>query len=370
MGPVDEHRGLILRPLGSVRRAEAWRSPPETPPALSPSGPERPAGWQDPADAERRRRPRLDGRLLLLLIVVAFGSRGLLAGALSGAALRTWSTIFVSITIQALPFLVLGVLVSGAITALVPPSWLAKALPRQPLVAVPAAGLAGVALPGCECASVPIAARLASGGVAPAAALTFMLAAPAINPVVLVATAVAFPGRPQVVVARFLGSLLTSVVVGLLWTRAGRGLPIGRARRPLAEGVGRWGSFSNTARHDFLEAGGWLVVGAMAAASLQVLVPRSVLSMVAGNQLWAPVALGVLAVVLAICSEADAFVAAGLQQFSLSARLVFLVVGPAVDVKLIAMQAGVFGRRFVLRFPALTFVVAVGSALLVGRWLL
>ncbi len=62
--------------------------------------------------------------------------------------------------------------------------------------------------------------------------------------------------------------------------------------------------------------------------------------------------------------------AASLQQFSLTARLVFLVVGPAVDVKLIAMQAGVFGRRFALRFPALTFVVAVGSALLVGRWLL
>jgi hypothetical protein len=108
----------------------------------------------------------------------------------------------------------------------------------------------------------------------------------------------------------------------------------------------------------------------MAAATLQVVVPRSLLDQVAGNHLLAAVALGLLAVVLAICSEADAFVAASLQQFSLSARLVFLVVGPAVDVKLIAMQAGMFGRRFALRFPALTFVVAVGSALLVGRWLL
>jgi len=316
------------------------------------------------------RRPRADGRLLLLLVVVAIGSHGLLAGALSGPALRTWSTIFVSITIQALPFLVLGVLVSGAIAALVPPSLLTRALPRQPLVAVPAAGLAGAALPGCECASVPIAARLAAGGVTPAAALTFMLAAPAINPVVMVATAVAFPGRPQVVLARFLGSLLASVTVGLIWTRVGRRLPITSPRRSLPEGLGRWESFSHTARHDFLEAGGWLVVGAMAAATLQAVVPRGVLDQVAGNHLVAAVALGLLAVALAICSEADAFVAASLQQFSLTARLVFLVVGPAVDVKLIAMQAGVFGRRFALRFPALTFVVAVGSALLVGRWLL
>src|SRR6266536_1052450 len=338
--PVDDHRGLRVRPLGSTQGSGAPADP-----ALAD------ASEAAVAAEGTRRGPRIDGRLLLLLVVVAIGSRGLLAGALSGAALRTWSTIFVSITIQALPFLVLGVLVSGAIAALVPPSLLTRALPRRPLVAVPAAGLA-------------------AGGVAPAAALTFMLAAPAINPVVLVATAVAFPGRPQMVLARFLGSLLASVAVGMLWTRLGRGLPIGGARRSLPAGLGRWESFSHTARHDFLEAGGWLVVGAMAAATLQVVVPRGVLDQVAGNHLLASVALGLLAVLLAICSEADAFVAASLQQFSLSARLVFLVVGPAVDVKLIAMQAGVFGRRFALRFPALTFVVAVGSALLVGRWLL
>ena len=116
----------------------------------------------------------------------------------------TWSTIFVSITIQALPFLVLGVLLSGALAALVRPGWLARALPRNDLLAVPAASLAGVALPGCECASVPIAARLRAGGVCSAAAMAFMLAAPAINPIVLVSTAVAFPGRPEMVAARFL----------------------------------------------------------------------------------------------------------------------------------------------------------------------
>jgi uncharacterized membrane protein YraQ (UPF0718 family) len=70
-------------------------------------------------------------------------------------------------------------------------------------------------------------------------------------------------------------------------------------------------------------------------------------------------ALAVLAVLLSICSEADAFVAASLSQFSLTARLVFLVVGPMVDLKLIAMQTGVFGRRFVARFAPATFAAAV-----------
>jgi uncharacterized membrane protein YraQ (UPF0718 family) len=138
---------------------------------------------------------------------LAFWLRGPLAGLLDGPAVGTWTTVFVSISVQALPFLVLGVVVSGAIAALVPPGWLARTLPDRPLVAVPAAGLAGVALPGCECGAVLIAGRLTARGAPPAAALAFMLAAPAINPVVLVSTTVAFPGRPQVVAARFLASL-------------------------------------------------------------------------------------------------------------------------------------------------------------------
>jgi uncharacterized protein len=105
------------------------------------------------------------------------------------------------------------------------------------------------------------------------------------------------------------------------------------------------------------------VVGAAAAATLQVLVPRSLVLAVADHPLLAVLALGGLAVLLAICSEADAFVAASLREFSLTARLVFLVVGPAVDVKLIAMQSGLFGRRFAARFAPLTFVVAVVCAL-------
>ena len=125
----------------------------------------------------------------------------------------------------------------------------------------------------------------------------------------------------------------------------------------------RWLAFTSAARHDLWDAGGWLVVGAAAAATLQVVVPRSLLLAVADQPVLAVGALGGLAVVLAICSEADAFVAASLREFSLTARLVFMVVGPAVDVKLIAMQAGLFGRRFEARFAPLTFVAAVACAL-------
>jgi Predicted permease len=171
------------------------------------------------------------------------------------------------------------------------------------------------------------------------------------------------------VAARFVASLATAIAVGLLWNRLGRDAWIERDRHRPVEGETRWRSFTETAQHDFLHAGGWLVIGAMTAATLQVVVPRSVLDGVADHQVLAVVALAGLAVVLAVCSEADAFVAASLDQFSLTARLVFMVVGPVVDLKLVALQTGVFGRRFALRFAPLTLAVAIFFGCVVGWWL-
>jgi uncharacterized membrane protein YraQ (UPF0718 family) len=282
------------------------------------------------------------------------------------AALRTGATVFVAVFVQAMPFLVLGVLVSGGIAAFVPARLLRRVLPRNEVAAVGVASLAGVALPGCECASVPVARRLMQQGVPVPVALAFLLAAPAINPVVLVATAVAFPTAPMMVLARFLGSLLTSLVMGWLWSRAGRTEWIADRARSTLPGDSRWAVFAETSRSDLADAGGFLVFGALAAAMLNVLVPRSWFTVVCHSPLVSVVVMAVLAVVLALCSEADAFVAASLSALPLLPRLVFLVVGPAVDVKLMVLQAGTFGRSFVARFAPATFVVAVCSALVVG----
>ncbi|WP_369138121.1 permease [Modestobacter versicolor] len=282
-----------------------------------------------------------------------------------------WSTVFVAVCLQALPFLVLGVALSAAISTFVPPSFFARVLPRHPALAVPVAGVAGVVLPGCECASVPVAGSLVRRGVPPAAAFAFLLAAPAINPVVLVATAVAFPGRPEMVGARFVASLAVAVLMGWLWSLWGRSgwlrLPAPVATAP---GATRVRAFGDAMQHDLVHAGGFLVVGAATAATLAVLVPRRWLDAVAGSPLLSVLVLAGLAVVLAICSEADAFVAASLTSFSLTSRLVFLVVGPAVDVKLVALQAGTFGGRFAVRFAPVTLVVAVLVAVGVGEVLL
>ncbi|WP_328359884.1 permease [Streptomyces sp. NBC_00445] len=308
--------------------------------------------------------------VLTMVLVLAVLAQGPIRRMLAVPVMQSWMTVFVAVVVQALPFLVLGVLLSAAIAVFVPPSFFARALPKRPALAVPVAGAAGAVLPGCECASVPVAGALVRRGVTPAAALAFLLSAPAINPIVLTATAVAFPGNPEMVLARLVASLLVACAMGWLWLRLGRADWLRPPARSSYDGQSKGAAFWGSVRHDVMHAGGFLVLGAMAAATLKAVVPETWLRAAADNPVIAVLALAALAVLLSICSEADAFVAASLTQFSLTARLAFLVVGPMVDLKLFAMQAGTFGRDFALRFAPATFVLAVLVSVLTGAVLL
>lgn len=297
--------------------------------------------------------------------------RGQISGRLDSPAFLDFATRFVSLMVQATPFLVFGVLISAAISAFVPASALQRLLPENKALAVPVAGAAGALLPGCECASVPISGSLIRRGIAPAAALTFLLAAPAINPVVLVSTAVAFPNRPDMVIGRFVASFAVAIIMGWLWLRFGKAewLSMGRRTPHDHDGEHKLATFRDAMQHDFLHAGGFLVVGAGIAAAFNTFVPKDIVDTVADNWILAVLALVLLAFLVAICSEADAFVAASFVGFSDTAKLAFMVVGPAVDVKLASMQAGTFGHKFALRFAPATLVVATLSAVIVG-WVL
>jgi uncharacterized protein len=288
----------------------------------------------------------------------------------SNAALQAWATVFVAIVLQALPFLALGTVLSALIAAFVSPDMVTRVVPRRRALAIPVAGLAGAALPTCECTSVPIAGRMIATGFPVSAALTFLLSAPAINPVVLVATAVAFPQTPQMVLARLVASLLVAVLMGAVWEWWGRPEWLRPPQRVHLHGESRAATLRLVAQHDFLQAGGFLVLGAALSATLNVAVDPTWTTAVAATPVVSVLVLAALAVALAICSEADAFVAASLSGFSLTAKLAFLVVGPAVDVKLIALQAGTFGRRFATRFAPATFTVAVAVSAVVGGLLL
>ncbi|MTD13502.1 permease [Nakamurella sp. YIM 132087] len=323
-----------------------------------------------PAVPDTEKKPYRPGSLevLGLVLVLAIVFRGPLADFVDRVLPSSWATIFVAICVQATPFLVLGVLVSGVIAAFVPASFFRRVMPKKAAPAVAVAGVCGVALPGCECGSVPIADRLMDRGVRPSAALAFLLSAPAINPIVLVATAVAFQAEPRMVWARLVAGLLTAVVVGLIWEKIGRPewmKPRLRDRDEEQQGSG-WKVLVPSMRSDFTQAAGFLVIGAAAAATLNTVVPRSIMEHVGSSILLSLLVMGLLAVVLALCSESDAFVAASFSTIPVVGKLVFLTVGPAVDIKLFAMQSGTFGRRFAVRFAPLTFLVAMVIAVGVG----
>jgi hypothetical protein len=152
--------------------AEATKIP------VAPGDPATPTGPPPAPAAPPERDPEKDPAstsiaftiTLIVLVGLALFGRKLFAGLFTDDGIRTWATMFVGVTVQALPFLVLGVLLSAALTAFVPASFFAKALPKHPALAVPVASASGVILPGCECASVPVSAALMSRGVTPAAA--------------------------------------------------------------------------------------------------------------------------------------------------------------------------------------------------------
>ena len=315
--------------------------------------------------------PSLIGPIALLVALAAFALGGTFLGsAIDTPRVGAFTTVFIAIVMQAIPFLVLGVLISSAIVAFVPRDLAARALPKSNVLAVPLAGAAGMALPGCECASVPVANGMMRKGVAPAAALTFLLAAPAINPIVLAATWVAFPTNHTMVLARLVASLAAAVAMGWLWVALGRREWIRLPGIDMDEdGGSRWLVFRRSCAHDFLHAGGYLVLGGLISAVINVLLPPSFVDSLASQAALGILIMAALAVVMCICSEADAFVAASFVQFSPTAQLAFIVVGPMVDLKLIAMQAGTFGRAFAVRFVPATLVMAVVAAAITG-WIL
>jgi hypothetical protein len=218
-----------------------------------------------------------------------------------------------------------------------------------------------------------VARRLVAKGMSPAAAITFMLAAPILNPVVLVATAVAYRGRdilwPMVLGRAGLGLLVAMVAAWVVG--AGRGRDILRSGgRPSGElhdhgevPEARWTEYFGHLASDFTMLARYLVIGAAIAAALQTFVPQQVLGAVAGTPILSVAALMILAALLSLCSESDAFVAASFVQFGMSAQLAFLVAGPMIDAKLAVLYAGTFRKGFALTLTAVVFAATLAGAL-------
>lgn len=313
---------------------------------------------------------RLLGVFVLLLVVASAAGLG------RGAAAQTFLLIFVSIAIEALPFILVGAIASAAIAVFVPEGALGSIarLPRG--LQIPAAALGGFAFPVCECGSVPVARRLIARGVNPGAGIAFMLASPVLNPLVLGSTWVAYGGHvrgAEMVAGRASLGLLAAALAGAVIGRVGsrdllRPRPSDHEHQVHTEGAaGRAVTFSSHLVGDFLFMGKFIVLGAALSALVQAAVPQSVVSALGGTPVVASLSLMAVAYVLSLCSEADAFIAASFTAFSPGAQLAFLVLGPLADLKLSVLYSATFRRWFVARLLLAVVPLIVAGSLVFGE---
>ena len=296
--------------------------------------------------------------------VVLLAGVGLLLNVLNPdriPALQNFLLVFSSLLIEAMPFILLGAVVSAFIEVFVPGSVFDRLTRLPRAIQLPAAGLTGFAFPVCECGSVPVARRLAHKGLSAGAAVTFMLAAPILNPVVLVSTVVAYRGRDilvPIVVGRAVLGLLAALAVGwIVANKSSNELLSASAEddEHSHQEESRIGSFFSHLSGDFIFMGRFLVLGAAVAAVMQTFVPQTWIASIADTPFLSLLAMMALAFVLSLCSESDAFVAASFVQFGVGAQLAFLVFGPLVDTKLAFLYSGTFSRSF---FRTVLVVVA------------
>ncbi|MDQ6596310.1 permease [Bacillus salipaludis] len=282
------------------------------------------------------------------------------------------NTIFISIVIEAIPFIIVGALVSALIEVFVSENTIIRIMPKNRFLSVITASIIGALFPGCECGIVPITARLIKKGLAPYSAISFMLSAPIINPIVLFATFIAFGDSWTMVWYRAGLAIGVSILVGIILSFFYKETPL---KLNYVEHTHDH-SQQNTKQKlisvlthtidEFLSVGKFLVMGALIASAMQVFIPTKILVTLGNTKITASLIMMALAFILSICSEADAFVASSFRNsFAQSSIVAFLVFGAMVDIKNLLMMFGSFKPRFVILLISLiSGLVFVGSLLL------
>ncbi len=290
-----------------------------------------------------------------------------------------FAVAFLSVLLEGIPFLLLGSLISGLVDAFVAPERLARILPKNPVAAICVSGLLGLIFPMCECGSVVVIRRFLRKGLPMGCAVTYMLGAPIVSPVVALSTFAAFKGQQplEMTLMRLGIGFLLAVAVGLIFQKlptasvlqpgadasgsvpapSRGGLKI--APTPVGPGEGALGTQGDfwsklqrsiySACTDFLDVAVFFIIGAAITSLLGTAVDRTVLEPLAANPLTAILTLMVAAVALALCSTTDAFIAAtSFPAFPMTAKLAFLLFGPMFDLKLYWLYGLLFKRKAVI----------------------
>lgn len=285
--------------------------------------------------------------------------------------LLTVNTMFLSILLEAIPFILLGVFVSALIQTFVSEDLIRRALPKNAILALLPAALLGAIFPICECAIVPIVRRLMKKGMPLHVGVVFLVGAPILNPVVFASTYYAFSSELHIAYARMGLAFVLSIIIGFIiyllfkksnqlkWTKEELTTSVQLQNE---EKVGKLKSTLFHASDEFFEMGKFLIIGAFIASLFQTFLDRTLLTELGSSEFLSPALMMGFGYILSLCSEADAFVAASFgSTFTTGSLLAFLVYGPMLDLKNTIMLFAFFKGKFVVAFMIVVTIVVYVS---------
>ncbi len=294
---------------------------------------------------------------------------------ISSRDIQQVKTVFTGIFLEALPFVLLGVLLSSLLQLFVKEQWVRRITPKNPIIGVLFASMLGIVFPICECGMIPVVRRLMLKGMPAYIAVTFILSGPILNPIVFAATIMAFRSHPEVTIGRMGLAFAVAVTVGLLVYVFSRNNPLKRSLQEFSEqdsanGVRKlhehpktWRSLFVHAGDELIEMGKYLVLGAFLTACIQSFIPREELLALGNGPTASYLFMMGFAFILSLCSTSDAFVASAFTHtFTVGPLVSFLVLGPMLDFKSLLMLSATFKTKFVIGLCLLVMtLVFIGS---------
>lgn len=293
--------------------------------------------------------------------------------------LNKFSIVFSSIVIEALPFILIGAVLASFMQVYISNNIFNKIISKNKLLGSIQAGIIGVFLPVCECATVPITKGLLNKKVPLNVAITYMLAAPIVNPLVILSTYYAFDGNIKIVLLRVGVGFFIAVIAGLLmlclsgenniFIDNGEGELQGKCLCGCSEIDDNSSKPIRLLKHtslEFYEIGKYFIVGATLASIFQTFVPRDIIFYFENSAVLSIIILMAFSFLISLCSEADAFVASTfMNRFSLGSITGFLIIGPMIDLKNTIMLFSIFKKSFVIKLLFVVFSLCfIASALI------
>ena len=279
-------------------------------------------------------------------------------------------TLSISVIIESLPFVILGVVLSILVQVWVPDRWIMRILPRNAFLRRATISFLGIFLPVCECGNVPLARGLIVKGFTVSESMTFLLAAPIVNPITILTTGQAFGFDSWIFAARLVGGFVIANVIGWLFSKhpdqdsllTDRFAAECRLPDPHEHDQTRWQKSVELFTRESGVIMPALFIGSLIAGLVQVAVPRSVLLSLGSNPLWSILAMMALAFVVSVCSNVDSFfILPFASTFMPGSIAVFLIFGPIIDIKMLALMRTTFRTRVLVQ---LTVIVGLLSALI------